>query len=393
MRVALNGWFWNTPATGSGQYIRQLVRALLDLSFGSATDLQIVLVVPSGRSTEAGQEGPDLPDSAIVHLIPARRSNLGKVQFEQLAFPRAAARLSADVAHVPYWAPPARSTIPVVVTIHDLIPLVLPDYRGGPLQRLYTALVSATAHGAAFVLTDSNASRRDILTHLSLPEERVRAIPLAAASRYTAEAGSSDGEVRELYGLPRSYMLYLGGFDRRKNLATVIATYRWAGPLIGDDCPLVVAGRLPDHDSAFTPDPRRLRQEQGVPEAFVHFCGFVEEKHKPAIYRGATAFIFPSRYEGFGLPPLEALACGTPVVGSSAASLPEIVGDAGMLLPPDDARHMAGILIQLALDDRFRAELSRKAVEQARSFSWEQTAASTLSAYRDAQAQGMNSDA
>ena len=393
MRVALNGWFWNSPDTGSGQYIRHLVPALQRVGSDAAADLQVLLIVPSRGSTTEGRGGLDLPESVVVHQVPGTGSNLGKVRFEQLAFPRACARLKADLAHVPYWAPPARSAIPVVVTIHDIIPLVLQAYRGGPLQRLYTALVSSTAHGAALVLTDSEASRDDILTHLSLAEERVRAIPLAAARQFTPKAAPSDTAVRDRYGLPRNYMLYLGGFDRRKNLATAIATYRWAGPVIGDDCPLVVAGRLPAQDTAFTPDPRRIRQEQGIAEELVRFCGFGEEEHKPAIYRGATAFVFPSRYEGFGLPPLEALSCGTPVVGSSAASLPEIVGEAGILLPPDDARNMAGILIQLALDEPFRAELSGRAVDQSATFSWERTASATLAAYQDAQVNGVSRDA
>jgi glycosyltransferase involved in cell wall biosynthesis len=108
----------------------------------------------------------------------------------------------------------------------------------------------------------------------------------------------------------------------------------------------------------------------------------VEEAHKPALYRAAVAFIFPSRYEGFGLPPLEALACGTPVVGSHAASMPEVVGDAGVLLAPEDAEGMAGALIQLATDGDFAAEMSRRALDQAARFSWERAARETVSAYR-----------
>ena len=178
-------------------------------------------------------------------------------------------------------------------------------------------------------------------------------------------------------------MLYLGGFDVRKNVATALATYRWAGPAIGEECPLVIAGRLPKRDTPFAPDPRRLAREQEVDEQCVRFIGFVDEVDKPALYRGAVAFIFPSRYEGFGLPVLEALACGTPVVGSDAASIPEVVGSAGVLLPPDDAEGMAGALIQLATDEGFRAELSRRALAQAARFSWERTAQETLAAYRD----------
>ena len=233
------------------------------------------------------------------------------------------------------------------------------------------------------MLTDSEASRRDIITHLGLPAERVRVVYLAADERYTPTSTPSDVTVRSRYGLPERYVLYLGGFDVRKNVGTVLSTYHWAGPLIGEDCPLVIAGRLLGRDTPFAPDPRRLAQEQGIDERFVRFVDSPTEADKPALYRGAVAFIFPSRYEGFGLPPLEALACGTPVVGSDVSSIPEVVGNAGVLLPPDDAEGMAGALIQLATDDDFRAELSRRALVQAACFSWERAARETLAVYQD----------
>jgi glycosyltransferase involved in cell wall biosynthesis len=381
-KVAINAWFWNSPTTGSGQYTRKLVEGLAALNAG----LQINLVIPSGGGQGAGSSSQEAvyPASCILRPVSCPRSNLGKAWFEQAVFSRVCAHLSADVAHVPYWAPPFASTIPTVVTIHDLIPLLLREYRGGPLVWLYTALVSATAHSAALVLADSEASKRDIVVHLGVPEERVRVVYLAADARYSPVPVSSDLEIRARYGLPGRYVLYLGGFDVRKNVATALGAYRWAGPVIGEECLLVIAGRLPEEDTAFAPHPRRLAWEQGVDEKFVQFVGFVDEEDKPALYRGAVAFIFPSRYEGFGLPPLEALACGTPVVGSDAASIPEIVGDAGVLLSPDDAGGMAGALIQLATDEHFRAELSRRAVAQVARFSWERAAQETLAAYRDA---------
>ncbi len=382
MRVALNAWFWNSPTTGSGQYTRLLVEHLVTI----APELEIVLVTPEGQISNLQS-----PISNLQFQLTANRyrltSALGKVWFEQVAFPRACRRLEADVAHVPYWAPPIRPSIPTVVTIHDLIPLLLREYRGGPLVRLYSALVSTTAQNSALVLTDSEASRRDIVTHLGLPAERVRVVYLAADERYTPEPSLFPGEkpgFAEKTWFQKRYVLYLGGFDVRKNVATALRAYRWAGPAIGEECPLVIAGRLPERDTSFTPDPRRLAREQGIDERFVRFIGFVDEADKPALYRGAVAFIFPSRYEGFGLPPLEALACGTPVVGSDISSIPEVVGDAGVLLPPDDAEGMAGALIQLATDEGFRAELSRRALAQAARFSWERTARETLAAYQDA---------
>jgi len=379
MRVVLNAWFWNQPHTGSGQYTRRLVEGLIALNAG----LQVVLVIPTGRRQEVGDGEQDRPASCVLHPVPCSRSNLGKVWFEQVAFPRACRHLEADVAHVPYWAPPLAPPVPTVVTVHDVIPLVLRPYRGGPRVRAYTALVTAAARSAALVLTDSEASRRDILTHLDLPLGRVRVVPLAAAPRFRPDPTPGDAAVRARYGLTGRYVLYLGGFDVRKNVGVALRAYTWVGPVVGEECPLVVAGRLPERDVPFIPDPRRQARALGLRPEWVRFIGPVAEEDKPALYRGAVAFLYPSRYEGFGLSPLEALACGVPVVGSNAASIPEVVGNAGVLLDPDDAAGMAGAVIQLTQDPAFRAELSRRALAQAARFSWERTARETLDAYRD----------
>jgi glycosyltransferase involved in cell wall biosynthesis len=246
---------------------------------------------------------------------------------------------------------------------------------------LYTALVSGAARRAAVVLTDSAAAHRDILTHLKLSPQRVQVVHLAAHERYRPSPTPQDQSIRARYGVSGPYVLYLGGFDVRKNVAAALAAYQRATPAIGDHCRLVIAGRLPERDTPFTPDPRRMARERGIEETHIHFTGFVDEADKPALYRGAVAFIFPSRYEGFGLPPLEALACGTPVVGSDCASLPEVVGSAGVLLPPDDTTGMGAALVRLATDIGFRAELARRALAQSASFSWKCTAQETRSAY------------
>ncbi|HIE38916.1 MAG TPA: glycosyltransferase family 1 protein [Anaerolineales bacterium] len=377
MRVALNAWFWDRSHTGSGQYTRRLVEHLAALEPG----LDVTLVLPRGgfgsqvsRFQVGGTLKPGTPK--------LETHDLGKLYFEQVAFPRACRRLGVDVAHVPYWAPPLLPSVPAVVTVHDLIPLLLREYRGGPRVRAYTALVAAAAQRAALVLTDSEAARRDILACLDLPPERVWTVHLAAAPCFRPDPDPEDETVRVRHGLPLRYILYLGGFDVRKNVRTALAAYTWAGPVIGEDCPLVVAGRLPERDTPFTPDPRRQAQALGLEPGWVRFIGPVAEEEKPALYRGAVAFLFPSRYEGFGLPPLEAMACGTPVVGSDTTSIPEVVGDAGVLVDPDDAAGMAGAAIQLAEDPDFRAELSRRALAQAARFSWERTARETLAAYR-----------
>jgi glycosyltransferase involved in cell wall biosynthesis len=374
MRIVVNGWFWDAPTTGSGQYVRRLVTALAALE----PSLELVVLLPYVLPLDAA--GP--ADHARIILVPhpTGRTNVHKVWWEQITVPGLAQRMNADLLHVPYWAPPASRAVPTVVTVHDLIPLLLPAYRGNAMVRLYTALVSATTPRARMVLTDSEASRSDIVEHLHLPDRTVRAIHLAVDENFTAGPGPRDRRIREKLRCPPRYSLYLGGFDVRKNLRALFGAFSTTRRAC-EDAKLVVAGRLPTSDTAFTPDPRRLAREATIPDEAVHFLGFVLEEDKPALLRGARVFLFPSTYEGFGYPPLEALACGTPVVGSDQSSIPEVVGNAGVLLPPQDVQGMAGALIQLLVDDEFHAALKSNAVQQAQKFSWKRTAAETLDGY------------
>lgn len=391
MHVAVNGWFWNHPATGSGRYTRRVAYA--SAIRDPALALSVLLPPAVQGAGEASFDQPLPPNLALVDAgavgraagpYPSRLpSDLVKVWWEQVAVPRLARRLGADVLHVPYWASPVVTPVPTVVTIHDIIPRVLPAYRGSPKVRLYTALVSATARRALHILTDSEAARRDILRYLHIPPTRVHTAPLAADEAYRPEPGDDDGVWRARLGLPPSYMLYLGGFDVRKNVRALCRAFNivhHARP----DVPLVIGGRLPERDSSFTPDPRRLAREAGLDADSVFFPGFVPEAATPALYRGARLFIWPSVYEGFGLPPLEALSCGTPVVGADTTSLPDIVGDAGVLLLPEDIEGFAGAMLQLWIDDAFHRDLSARAVVRARSFSWDRTAQATLQVYRAA---------
>jgi glycosyltransferase involved in cell wall biosynthesis len=377
MRIAINGAFWGKETTGSGQYLMALLPEMARL----APDDAFSLVVPGslGVPTPAG----NLPWS--VHRVPTpldgTSENLAKVWFEQVTFPGACRRMAADVAHVPYFAPPLRSPVPVVVTVHDLVPLLLPEYRRAVQHRLYMRLVSAGARRAALVLTDSHASARDIAQVLEIPPERIRVIHLAAHPRYRPQTPAECRPVVDRLKLPSRYLLYLGGFDRRKNVpallrAMVRARFRLEGAR------LAVGGVLPERDTPFTPDPRRIVHELGI-EDVVQFLGHVSEEHKPALYAGALAFAFPSSYEGFGLPPLEAISCGTPAIVGQGSALEEVVGPGGISVPGGDVEALAEALVTLTSDGHRRAELSRAGLRQAARFSWERTARETVQAYRD----------
>lgn len=375
MRVVINGWFLIHDAyTGSGQYLRALLKHLPHV----AEQHEVHVVAPVGPA-----ETMPILTTATLHPVKCGASNLDKVRFEQMLFPAACRRLKAEVAHVPYWGPPLASPAPIVVTIHDVIPRVLPQYRGDRRVQLYTALASAAAQGASLILTDSEASKHDIARELNIAAEKIRVVYLAADARYTANGDwQVDEPIRKKYGLEPEggYALYFGGFDVRKNVRGLLSAWTWAAGSIGQTTPLVIGGRLPKPDGTFFEDFPALAQELGVADS-VKFIGPVEEADKPALYRGASVFLYPSRYEGFGLPPLEAMACGVPVVASSASSLPEVVGTAGYLIPPDDTRTLGAALLTCVVEPTVADDLRARGLAQAKKFSWEQTARETVAAY------------
>jgi glycosyltransferase involved in cell wall biosynthesis len=377
MRIAINAWFLDQPGTGSGQYLHGLLQSLP----GLASEHQFLLFAPPGR---VELQVPGLQVSLQALSSPFWRSDLGKVLFEQVAFPWACRRWGADVAHVPYWGSPLRPPVPTVVTVHDLIPLLLPAYRGGLPVRLYTRLVAGAAQRADVVLTDSLASKRDAEAHLGLPAERVQAIYLAPAPHFRPEPQEEDEVIRSRYGLPPRYVLYLAGHDVRKNVAKLIEAFATVAQA-DDDVVLAVGGRLPERTRPPLYDPRPLVESLGIGE-YVRFLGWVEEDDKPALYRGAACAVFASRYEGFGLPVLEALACGTPLVTSNTSSIPELAGDAAFVVDPDDVAGLSGAILGCLVDEPLAAELRQRGPQQAALFRWADTARQTLAAYEEAAA-------
>lgn len=362
---------------GSGQYLRYLLPALLETD----PSLEISLI-----AAKPFQSPPELHPNLKLHVAspPFGWSNLAKVWFEQITFPRMCRKLGVDLAHVPYFGSPLTPTVPTVVTIHDLIPMVLPEYRGGFLVRLYTSLVAAAAPQAKLILADSAASQRDILARLHVPAGQVRVVYLAPAPHFQpAETWRQIVEIKKKYKLPENFVLYLGGYDVRKNLAALLHAYTWVSATLGDQYPLVLAGKLPEVDTPFFPSPRRLARELGI-EEFIITPGWIPEEDKPLLYAAAAVFVYPSRYEGFGLPVLEAMACGTPVVTTNAASIPELAGPAAFQLDPNDTKHMAAPIIRLCTEEESRDEMIERGLAQVEKFSWQKTAQETRQAYREA---------
>ncbi len=373
MHLAMNAWFWNQSFTGSGQYTRQLVYHFNRL----INDLQITLIAPA-----ADQPLELVPPSVNVHYVPVRPGHVGKVAFEQRGFPLACRTVGADIAHVPYWGSPLRSPVPVVVTIHDLTTELIPEYRRGIKTRGYNALVGAAARGASHVITDSFSSKLDVIDHLKIPEDDITAIYLGVDHAvYNTDTNLIlDMAVKQQYDLPDFYILYLGGYSIHKNVMNLLLAWSYVGDALGIDYPLLLAGKKPTKVSETFPDYDAYIAKLGI-EKYVRWIGFVEEEHKPVLLREAMTFVFPSRAEGFGLPPLEAMACGTPVVTTDCTSLPEVVGDAAFTVNPDEERRMGGAIISTITQDSFAADLREKGLKRAAEFTWELTAHETFLVY------------
>ncbi len=384
MRIAINGYYWGQPTIGSGQYVRSLVKAMAQVN----PENEYVIVVP--RENILSDEITPLPDfGARVFLYPERPSfrvseNLAKLNFEQSAFPRACHREHVDIAHVPYFASPSSPPVPTVVTVHDLIPMILPLYRGSILVQMYTQLVAKAARRANAVIADSECTKRDIIARLGIDSERVHAIYLAADARFKRiDDPAQIAAARERLDLPEKFLLYLGGYDQRKNIRVIIEAFSLLPELYEAGYRLVLGGVTRGAGSSdLFPDPHRIVSQSSLKEDAVKFHGWVREEDKPALYASATLFLFPSLYEGFGLPPLEAMASGTPVISSNASSLPEIVGDAAMLVEPEAAVAWAESIRAVLKDPAQLPKMRERGIMQAKQFSWERTARETLAVYK-----------
>jgi glycosyltransferase involved in cell wall biosynthesis len=285
---------------------------------------------------------------------------------------------------VPYFAPPVRSRVPVVTTVGDIIPLLLPEYRGRAHVRAYMGLVRRAVRGSAQILTFSARSRDDIVAHLRLPRERVTPVLLAAGDQYSpGDQAAARAEVARRYGLHEPFIYYVGGLDARKNVATLLRAFALLRSR-GLPVTLAIAGRALGGDRALFPDLDALCADLELGPTVRRIDVPLEDG--PLLYRACTVFAFPSRYEGFGLPPLEAMACGAPVVVSDASSLPEVVGPAALRVPPDDVVGWAAALGRLLGDPGLRAELRAQGLAQAARFSYRRVAEETLAVLEGAAA-------
>lgn len=288
-----------------------------------------------------------------------------------------------------------RMPFPSVVTIHDLTPYKYPDYIFDrrflmrERQKFYyflqkRAILKNTDH----IITVSENTRKDVLDIFGFPEKKVTAIYEGIEGNFRPKEDKREIEdVKEKYGIVGEYIFYVGGLGKHKNVETLVRAFRKVteSGMRNKELGLVIGGKTMLDDTsgqnAYS-DLVRLVDELGLTDR-VSFPGFTEEEDLPAIYSGAICFVFPSLYEGFGFPVLEAMACGCPVVSSNAGSLPEIVGDSGILVSPKDIEGFAEAISSVILDKSKKGEMVEMGLERAKRFSWEECAKKTLQVFEN----------
>src|SRR5919197_4725543 len=377
MRIGINALFLQKPTTGMGQHLLHLLEGLDSLD---ERDQAYTLLAPRFRrayTVRAPQLSDRFREVEVVSALARLGENVEQVWWEQVGIVRAGIREQIDLLHCPYWSNPLWSPWPTVVTIHDVIQFVLPEYAWRKISRLYFGLVSRAARNADAIITVSECSKEDIVKLLGLPPERIHVIGNAVdASFYPIRDAWLLAAVRERYGIGSRFILYFGGFDMRKNVPRLIEAYAQLPASYRKEYQLVIAGRYQHLGHPLFPDPR-LTVKQLDLDGRVIFTGQIREQDKAPLYSAATLFTFPSLYEGFGIPVLEAMACGTPVLTSDISALPEVVADAGLLVNPYEVGAICEGMAALLEDQRQREELSRRGLERARRFTWRQVVEQT----------------
>ena len=355
MKIAIDARKWRDY--GIGTYVRNVVRHLAQIDRETT---YLLFCNPADEST--------LRDLA-ENFVPVVDSSAGYGLREHVSLPLKLRSLGAELHHSPHYVRPLFCTIPSVVTIHDCIHLLFPQYLPNRMAFRYARFVMGSAiRNSSIVFTVSEASRADILRfYPSTDPAKVHVVPNAIDAELLVDPGEAERDrVRERYQIRGRFVLFAGNVKPHKNLERLIRAFARVRCQEGnDDLRLVLIG---DDVSRYA-SLRRTADEAGVRQE-VRFFGFVPHETLAALYRMATVFAFPSLYEGFGLPPLEAMACGTPVVTSRISSLPEVVGDGALLVDPYNEDDIAQGIARLLDDQDLRARLVERGLERAASYSW-----------------------
>ncbi len=374
MRIGIDATALPPLLLGAGNYVAHLTRALLKVD---SKNEYVVFVKPEQRFLFEPRQGLEMVNAPLAGRVL-------RVAWEQTVLPLLARRYRLDVLHSPHYTMPLLKPCPTVVTFHDMTFFLHPQ-----LHRLYKKIffrtaIRLSARRADAIIADSESTRQDIIRILKLEAEKIIAVPLGVSDAFQPCRDAAERErVRQKYRLPLSFILAVGVLEPRKNVSALVRAFK---SLVERGIPhsLVIVGKKGWQFGEIFHTVASLRLEDRV-----IFTDFVPENDLPFLYHMADLFVYPSLYEGFGLPVLEAMACSVPVITSNVSSMPEIVGDpsassgqvAGILVNPRDEVELADAMQRVLTDRALHDKLARDGRARSKSFSWERTARETLAVY------------
>ena len=366
------------PLTGIGRYTFELARQLGNMP-------QVERLLFAGRRLvrdlpEAAPAGPGSPvSSGLRQLALNNRVAAGAYRLVSAMAKRHALRGHADhVFHGPnFYLPPFGG--PSVCTFHDLSVFTWAHCHPPERVRFMRKEIALTLKRADMLITDSEYTRRELASYFGWPLEKIRAVPLACSEDFRPRPAEELAPLLAGYGLkPQGYCLYVGTIEPRKNLDALLDAYTLLPPPVRREWPLVLAGYR-----GWRSEQLHARIEAAVAEGWARYLGFVDAGALPLIYAGARVFAFPSLYEGFGLPVLEAMASGVPVVCSNSSTLPEVAGEAAAICAPQDVDALSRLLAVALEDGGWRADARRKGLLRAAGFGWRRCAEETVAVYHE----------
>jgi glycosyltransferase involved in cell wall biosynthesis len=350
---------------GIGRYVVDLAAALPRV----APDVSVTLLrdpsAPTQRLTL-----PDLPtlDCAVSPFALAQHWRVRQVLRS----------VSAELYHSPYYLMPYRVGLPMVFTCHDLIPLIFHEYFGARQRLIYRFTHQLALNTARMTIAVSHSTKNDLQRFFQVNPKRIVVVHEGVDAHFQPPSRAALDRVKQRYVLPDHYVLYFGSNKPHKNVPHLVQAFAQSNlQSPASNLQLVIAG----HWDARYPQAKELVEQLQLQDC-VKFIGPVPDADLPALYGGAELFVFPSEYEGFGLPVLEAMACGAPVVCSNRSSLPEVAGEAALLCDPDDATALARAIKQIVSDRSQQVERREHSLARAAQFTWERTAQQTAEVYR-----------
>jgi len=355
-------------ATGIGRYLLDL------LKFATKEKPRWEFILFGNQATKIDLEASNLEKIFIAEYFTP--------WWDQIKLPRYLKKERVDIFLTPYLKVPLSIPCKLVVIINDLIPFLFPEYqklKDRPRRIYFKNLGRRAAGRADKIITISQHSKKDILKVFQIPEEKIKVIYLGVDRAYQPLI-SNLKEATSKYGINKKFIFYFGNFNPHKNVKALIEAYYRLPQKIKDGYQLVLGGRRDRHCMGLEKMIKRLKLEEKA-----IFTGFISEKDLPAIYSAAELFVFPSLREGFGLPPLEAMACGTPVITSNITSLPEVVGEAGILVNSYNVDEIKAAIIKVLTDSALRNNLIKRGLERAKQFTPEKTAKQILRVFAETQ--------